>query len=75
MFRVQELSDELMGIYNNLEEFRMGLAVELEHGSADPETNVTNDDEVMTAKITWAHLKEIPDYYTRLLKMEKEAGS
>ena len=59
----------------NLEEFRMGLSVELEHGTADPETNVTNDDEVMTAKITWAHLKEIPDYYTRLTKMEKEAGS
>ena len=59
----------------SLEEFRMGLTVELEHGSADPETNVTNDDEVMTAKITWAHLKEIPDYYTRLIKMEKEAGS
>lgn len=59
----------------NLEEFRNGLAVEMEHGSADPETNVTNDDEEMTAKITWAHLKEIPDYYTRLLKMEKEAGS
>lgn len=59
----------------NLEEFCMGLKVELEHGSADPETNVTNDDEVMTAKIAWAHLKEIPDYYTRLIKMEKEAGS
>lgn len=59
----------------DLEEFRMGLAVELEHGASDPETNVTNDDGVMTAKITWAHLKEIPDYYTRLLKMEKEAES
>lgn len=59
----------------SLEEFRIGLTVELEHGLADPETNVTNDDEVMTAKITWAHLKEIPDYYTRLLEMEKEAGS
>jgi len=59
----------------DLEEFRMGLAVELEHGSNDPETNVTNDDELQTAKITWAHLKEIPDYYTRLLKMEKEADS
>ncbi len=58
-----------------LEEFRMGLSVELEHGTADPETNVTNDDEEVTAKITWAHLKEIPDYYTRLLNMEKEAGS
>lgn len=53
----------------------MGLAVELEHGTGDPETNVTNGDEVMIAKIAWAHLKEIPDYYTRLLKMEKEAGS
>ncbi len=59
----------------DLEEFRMGLAVELEHGSSDPETDVTNNDETITAKITWAHLKEIPDYYTRLLKMEKEAGS
>lgn len=58
-----------------LEEFRKGLSVELEHGSDEPETNITNDDEEMTAKIAWAHLKEIPDYYTRLLKMEKEAGS
>lgn len=59
----------------DLEEFRKGLSVELEHGTADPETNVTNDDETMTAKIAWAHLMEIPDYYTRLLKMEQEAGS
>lgn len=59
----------------SLEEFRKGLSVELEHGAADPETNVTNDDETLTAKIAWAHLKEIPDYYTRLQKMEEEAGS
>ena len=59
----------------DLEQFRMGLAVESEHGSHDPETNVTNDDPVMTGKIAWAHLKEIPDYYTRLNKMEAEAGS
>lgn len=59
----------------DLEEFRMGLAIELEHGVHDLETNVTNDDEIMTAKIALAHLKEIPDYYTRLDKMEKEAGS
>lgn len=58
-----------------LEEFRKGLAIELEHGSDDPETNVTNGDLTMTAKIAWAHLKEIPDYYTRLAKMEAEAGS
>jgi len=59
----------------DLEQFRMGLAVELEHGSNDPETNVTNSDLLMTGKIAWAHLKEISDYYTRLNKMEKEAGS
>lgn len=59
----------------DIEQFRMGLAVELEHGSHDPETNVTNDDLSITGKITWAHLKEIPDYYTRLNKMESEAGS
>ncbi len=59
----------------NLEQFRFGLSVELEHGSHDAETNVTNDDPIVTAKITWAHLKEIPDYYTRLNKMEADAES
>ena len=57
----------------DLEQFRMGLAVELEHGDHDSETNVTNSDEEVTGKIAWAHLKEIPDYYTRLKKMEDEA--
>lgn len=59
----------------DLEQFRLGLAVELEHGSEDPRTNVTNDDPLLTGKIAWAHLNEIPDYYTRLLEMEREAGS
>ena len=59
----------------DLEEFRKGLAIELEHGSHDPETNVTNSDPLLTGKIAWAHLKEIPDYYTRLEMMESEAGS
>ena len=59
----------------DLEEFRKGLAIELEHGSHDPETNVTNSDPLLTGKIAWAYLKEIPDYYTRLEKMESEAGS
>ena len=59
----------------DLEEFRKGLAIELEHGSHDPETNVTNRDPLLTGKIAWAHLKEIPDYCTRLEKMESEAGS
>ncbi len=59
----------------DIEQFRKGLAIELEHGAQDPETNVTNNDLTMTGKIAWAHLKEIPDYYTRLEKMESEAGS
>jgi hypothetical protein len=58
----------------DLEQFRLGLAVELEHGSEHPETNVTNDDFVITGKIAWAHLKEIPDYYSRLTQMEHDAG-
>ena len=58
-----------------LEEFRMGLEVELEHGAHDPETDVTHDDPLLTGKIAWAHLKELPDYYTRLAVMEAAAES
>lgn len=54
-------------------EFLAGLHVELEHGAHDSETNVTDDDELVTGKIAWAHLKELPDYYTRLTAMEAEA--
>lgn len=57
----------------DVEQFRIGLEVELEHGRHDPATNVTDDDEVTTGKIAWAHLNEFPDYYTRLAKMEAEA--
>jgi Protein of unknown function (DUF5661) len=57
----------------DVEQFRMGLAVELEHGRRDPLTNVSNDDEVTTGKIAWAHLNEFPDYYSRLEVMEAEA--
>jgi len=56
----------------DLAQFRMGLAVELEHGSRDPATDVTHDDLLMTGKIALAHLTEIRDYYTRLAKMEAE---
>ena len=57
----------------DIEEFREGLSVELEHGTRDPLTNVTNDDLAITGRIAWAHLNELPDYYTRLRKMESEA--
>ena len=56
----------------DVEQFRMGMDVELEHGTVDPATNVTNDDPVVTGKIALAHLNEFPDYYTRLEKMEEE---
>lgn len=57
----------------DLEQFRAGLDVELEHGTVNPITNVTNDDPLLTGKIALAHLNEFPDYYARLAKMEKEA--
>jgi hypothetical protein len=57
----------------DVEQFRMGLDVELEHGRRDPRTNVSDDDELTTGKIAWAHLNEFPDYYTRLADMEAEA--
>lgn len=56
-----------------LEEFRAGLDIEFEHGSHDPQTDVTHDDPILTGKIALAHLKEFPDYYTRLGRMEREA--
>lgn len=57
----------------DVEQYRMGLEVELEHGSRELSTNVTNDDEMTTGKIALAHLNEFPDYYTRLQKMESQA--
>ncbi|HEX3332067.1 MAG TPA: DUF5661 family protein [Gaiellales bacterium] len=57
----------------DVEQFRIGINVELEHGLHDSVTNVTDDDPHLTAKIALAHLNEFPDYYTRLERMEEEA--
>ena len=57
----------------DLEQFRAGMDVELEHGSHDPQTNVTDDDPIVTGKIALAHMKEFPDYYVRLEQMERDA--
>ena len=57
----------------DVEQFRMGLDVELEHGLVAPSTDVTGDDPILTGKVALAHLNELPDYYTRLTKMEREA--
>ena len=56
----------------DVEQFRAGMDVELEHGTRDPETDVTGDDPILTGKIALAHLRELPDYYTRLARMEAE---
>ena len=57
----------------DLEQFRRGMDVEFEHGSHDPQTDVTHDDPIATGKIALAHMKEFPDYYERLERMEAEA--
>ncbi len=57
----------------DINQFLIGINVELEHGRRDPDTNVTNDDPIVTGKIARAHLNEFPDYYDRLEKLEEEA--
>lgn len=68
-----EIGIEWVSAPFDVEQFRMGLEIELEHGAHDAQTNVTADDPIMTGKIAWAHLKEMSDYYTRLAAMEAEA--
>ena len=71
----RRVGDEIGVDWNrfDLEEFRAGMDVEFEHGSHDPQTDVTHDDPIVTGKIALAHMKEFPDYYTRLERMELEA--
>ena len=77
-FRTEQARDigDKLGInwsHFDVEQFRMGLDVELEHGLRAPSTDVTGDDPILTGKIALAHLNEFADYYTRLEKMEREA--
>jgi hypothetical protein len=69
----EQLGIDWAGAAFDVDQFRRGMEVEFEHGSHDPETNVTDDDPIVTGKIAWAHLKEFADYYTRLERMEEEA--
>ena len=70
----KEISEKLGIIWDkfDVDQFRRGIDVELEHGTINSNTNVTNDDPIATGKIALAHLNELPDYYDRLDKMEKE---
>jgi len=70
-----ELGIDFDALGCDLEQFRMGLGVELEHGTRDPETDVSGDDPMVTGKIALAHLTEFPDYYTRLANLEHEAAA
>lgn len=67
---LKEIGADGMGV--DLEDFRAGLEVELEHGFMYPEANVTNNHPVLTARIVLAHLKETLDYYKRLEVAELE---
>ncbi len=73
--QAKKIGDELRIDWSkfDVEQFRRGMDVELEHGLRDINTNVSNDDPLITGKIALAHLNEFPDYYTRLDKMEEEA--
>lgn len=51
-----------------LEEFRLGMDIELVHGSSDLVTDVTHNDPVLTGKLVLAHLRKRADYYTRLVE-------
>jgi Protein of unknown function (DUF5661) len=71
----RRIGDEIGVDWNrfDVEQFRAGLEVEFEHGSHDPQTDVTGDDPTLTGKIALAHMKEFPDYYERLERMEEQA--
>ncbi len=56
----------------DLERFRIGLEVELEHGTRFKDANVTNNHPVLTGKIVLAHFRETLDYYERLEVAELE---
>jgi Protein of unknown function (DUF5661) len=69
----EEIGIDWAGAPFDVDQFRIGMNVELEHGLHDPLTNVSDDNPHVTAKIALAHLNEFPDYYTRLERMEEEA--
>ena len=68
-----ELEIDFGALGFDLEQFRMGLGIELEHGPRDAKTDVTGTDPIVTGKVALAHLTEFPDYYSRLATLEREA--
>ena len=56
----------------DIEGFRDGLQIELEHGTRFADANITNNHPVLTGKIVLAHLKESLLYYKRIAVAELE---
>ena len=56
----------------DVEEFRAGLSVELEHGTRFKDANVTNNHPIVTGMIVLAHMKESLEYYKLLDVAEAE---
>ena len=70
MFNINdaEYAASLLGVSFDkftIEEFLTGINIELEHGTINSKTNVTNDNLITTAKIALAHLNEFPNYYNK----------
>lgn len=61
----QQLGVDFNKVKFTPEEYMEGINIELEHGTVDPHTNVTNDDPLTTGKIALAHLNEVPFYYNQ----------
>ena len=65
-----EVGSEAMLI--SVDAFKQGLEVELEHGVQFPDADVTNNHPILIGMIVLAHLKEMLDYYVRLVVAELE---
>jgi hypothetical protein len=68
---LSEINVEKMNV--DIDEFRRGLEVELEHGLMFKDANVTNNHPILTGKIVLAHLKE-SSYYYKLLDVAELTG-
>lgn len=70
---IKELNLDMSKLKYTIDDLLKGMKVELEHGTIEPLTNVTDDDVIMTGKIALAHLNEFHDYYELLEVMEEYA--
>ena len=70
MYTIEQIKDaaKSLGIVFDkfsLDDLVTGINIELEHGTSNSLTNVTNDNLIITMKIALAHLNEFPNYYNK----------